>query len=276
MGNLKRFGAMFTAVAMFATVLPTSALAQTSYSTEVQAAYDYAYSIDVTTVDSIDNAAPYAFATREQVAKMMVNIAKAINPEITADTTADCDFVDLGNADKTLIPFIKEVCQMGIMGQNMPDNKFLPFDTVNRAMVATMLSRILWGDKYDGGEPWYAAHMEALKAEGIMTNISNPMEPTARYAIWLMAQRSDDADPMPEECKDPMVQLSCALGLGAPDCPAVCTATEEEETNECPTGEVWNDVAEECEVRPIELDGNLEVSLSSNTPDAQKLPKGAQ
>ena len=231
-------------------VSPT-AFAAVDYGTEVQTAYEYAYTNNVTTVDNIDAANPFGLATREQAAKQFVNIAKAINPAIVADDSADCSFVDLGNADATLVPYITEVCQMGIMGQNMPGHKFLPFNTVDRAQVATMLSRIIWGDKYDGGTPWYAAHMEALKDAGIMNNISNPTAPTARYEIWLMGKRTDDADLVdnkPEECQDPMVQLSCALGLSAPDCPVACQDTEED------TGDNNDDVVKE---------GTLNVSLNS-------------
>lgn len=226
---------MFGIVAMIASTLPNLAFAQVDYGTEVVAGYEYALANDVTTVGTIDAANPYGLATREQAAKQFVNIAKAINPAIVADDTADCAFVDLGNADVSLVPYITEVCQMGIMGQNMPEHKFLPFNYVTRSQVATMLSRIIWGDKYDGGTPWYAAHMEALKDAGIMNNISNPNENTARYAIWLMAQRTDDADlvdVLPEECQDPMVQLSCALGLGEPDCPVACQASEEDDNND--------------------------------------------
>ncbi|NOZ44933.1 MAG: hypothetical protein GXP45_07490, partial [bacterium] len=256
MGNFKKIVAMVASVAMVAASFPASIVsAQVDYGTQVQAGYQYALDHGITTIDNIDAANPYGITTREQAAKMFVNIAKTINPSIVADDTADCNFVDLGNADSTLVPYIKEVCQMGIMGQNMPGNKFLPFNTVTRAQAATMLSRIVWGDKYDGGTPWYAAHMEALKADGIMTNISNPEAPIARYETWLVAQRTDDAnlgsDNLPQECQDPMVQLSCALGLGAPDCPATCSNTDNGTGDNTPAPEVKA--------------GNLSVSLDSAT-----------
>lgn len=52
--------------------------------------------------------------------------------------------------------------------------KFNPSDTVTRAQFGTILSRVLRGDRYEGGAKYYTDHLAALKRVGIMTQISNP------------------------------------------------------------------------------------------------------
>ena len=134
--------------------------------------------------------------------------------------------------------------------------KFRPYDVVTRAEFGTVLSRALRGEEYNGGTPYYADHLEALKDAGVMTNISNPSAPEVRGYVMLMMQRADeDGVATPAICQDPMVQIACALNAEDDACPAECRDVEEEE--------------EEVEVK----DGELDISLSSNTLASQKLPQ---
>jgi len=52
---------------------------------------------------------------------------------------------------------------------------FYPLDMVTRAQFATVLSRAIWGDYYNGGDPYYNYHLDALHDVEIINNISEPM-----------------------------------------------------------------------------------------------------
>jgi hypothetical protein len=83
--------------------------------------------------------------------------------------------------------------QLWIMWINMPNNEFRPYDLVSRWEFATVLSRILWWDKYNvqdkDGVAFYQKHMDALKNEGIITQV-NPAMNELRWYVMLMLMRS--------------------------------------------------------------------------------------
>ena len=115
------------------------------------------------------------------------------------------------------------------MGQGI--TAFRPYDTISRAEFGTALSRVLWGDKYEGGTPYYAKHLDALKAAGIMTQIDNPENrDEVRGYVMLMLMRSDEGGAV-VDCDDPVVALACLdPELDAyKDCPAACRDNGEEE-----------------------------------------------
>lgn len=60
---------------------------------------------------------------------------------------------------------------------------------VDRSQFGTILSRLLRGTKNNDGTPYYVHHLNALKAEGIMTKIENPSAKEMRGWVMLMMQR---------------------------------------------------------------------------------------
>lgn len=208
--------ASLTGVLMLASTLPVSVLGAASYSDELKGAYEYAYSKNITTMSSIDNANMYGELTRGQLAKMIANWAeKEMGTKV--DETAVCSFSDANTAEGDLATYVKKACQMGLMGQGI--EKFRPNDKVTRGEFGTTLSRALWGDKYNGATPFYKNHLEALKEAGIMKMIDTPNQMEIRGYVMLMLQRSADVV-SPAECKDPTVVLACSLNSDA--CPAKC------------------------------------------------------
>ena len=114
------------------------------------------------------------------------------------------------------------------MGQGI--TAFRPYDTISRAEFGTALSRALWGNQYEGGTPYYAKHLEALKAAGIMTQIANA-ESTKEIRGWvmLMLMRSEDAAPL-VDCEDIDVSLICIAEVASgeyKECPLACRDNEE-------------------------------------------------
>ena len=208
--------ASLTGVLMLAQALPVAVLGAASYSDELKGAYEYAYSKNITTMSSIDNANMYGELTRGQLAKMIANWAEK-EMGTKADETAVCSFSDANTAEGDLATYVKKACQMGLMGQGI--EKFRPNDKVTRGEFGTTLSRALWGDKYNGATPFYKNHLEALKEAGIMKMIDTPNQMEIRGYVMLMLQRSTDVV-SPAECKDPTVVLACSLNSDA--CPAKC------------------------------------------------------
>ncbi len=223
MKNFKKLFASIAALAIFATAVPTPTLGAASYSDELQGAYDYAYSIGITTQGTIDTANMYGSLIRSHMAKMMVNYAKEVLGQ-TPDTSIVCEFTDIANQSEELQGYIEEACQMGLMGQGI--TAFNPNGVVTRAQFGTVLSRALYGDTYNGGEPYYVNHLNALKDAGIMNNIDNPNMNEVRGYVMLMMQRAAGAE-TPAVCETPENVLSCSLGLDT--CPAECQAVEAKE-----------------------------------------------
>lgn len=151
-------------------VFSTQTFAQ-EYTSELQTAYNYAYSIGITTQGSIDSANMFGSLIRSHMAKMMVNYAKNILG-IQPDTSLSCTFTDIANQSTELKGYIKEACQMGLMGQGI--TAFSPDTIVNRAQFGTVLSRALYGDMFNGGDPYYKNHLQALHDAKIMNNIFTP------------------------------------------------------------------------------------------------------
>lgn len=208
--------ASLTGVLMLATTVTPLVTGAASYSDELKGAYEYAYSKNITTMSSIDNANMYGELTRGQLAKMIANWAeKEMGTKV--DETAVCSFSDANTAEGDLATYVKKACQMGLMGQGI--EKFRPNDKVTRGEFGTTLSRALWGDKYNGATPFYKNHLEALKEAGIMKMIDTPNQMEIRGYVMLMLQRSADVV-SPAECKDPTVVLACSLNSDA--CPAKC------------------------------------------------------
>lgn len=165
---------------------------------------------------------------------------------LTPDTTKTCEFTDVENQTQEMKDYIVEACQLGLMWVWI--SEFRPNDKVTRAEFGTVLSRALRGDKNDGGTPYYADHLAALKDAGVMNDISNPSSFEVRGYVWLMMQRADEEGiALPATCKDPMVAIACALNQEDAACPVECRDTNPEED--------------------VVKDGTLNVSLNSDTPD---------
>lgn len=108
---------------------------------------------------------------RSHMAKMISNFAIKFGG-LTPDTTKSCTFDDVAGQTAEMKFYIKLSCQLGLMGQNM--DSFDPNTYVTRAQFGTILSRVIWGDTYNGGTTYYTKHLTALKNAGIMTQISTP------------------------------------------------------------------------------------------------------
>lgn len=187
-----------------------------SYSEELQGAYNYAYQMGLTTQPTIDSADMYGSLTRIAFAKMISSYVLQLGLQ-TPNTSLECSFSDVSTAlDAQYNNWVTTLCQLGLVG-NWTQN-FRPFDLITRAEFGTMLSRAIWGDANNGGEPYYINHLNALKSAGIMNNI-NPNIIEIRGYVMLMLQRTHE-NVIANICQLPENVLACSLMLN--DCPSQC------------------------------------------------------
>ena len=185
----------------------------------------------------IDNANMYGAITRSEMAKMLSVYSTEVLGK-TPDTSAACTFTDIDSVKGDLHDYIIESCQLGIMGQGI--TAFRPYDTISRAEFGTALSRVLWGSENEGGTPYYAKHLDALKAAGIMNQIANAESTKEiRGYVMLMLMRSETNA---VDCKDPVIALAC-LDPEADmykECPAACRedASKDENGNVVKSGDL--------------------------------------
>ena len=93
--------------------------------------------------------------------------------------------------------YIMRSCQLGLMGLDTNGkalSKFRPNDLVTRAHFAAIFSRLLFGDKYDGGKPYYEKHIAGLATHGIIKSKQNPDMKERRGYVMLMMMRADKKD----------------------------------------------------------------------------------
>jgi len=111
--NLKKLFATTLTVLMVATMFPVNTL-KAAYSTELEGAYDYAFSKGATTMDTIDTSNVYGTLIRSHMAKMLSAWATEVLG-LTPDTSKDCEFTDVANVSEELQDYITQACQLGLM-----------------------------------------------------------------------------------------------------------------------------------------------------------------
>ena len=161
------------------------------YSTEMNDAYLYAYSIGITTMSPIQRANMTWSLIRAHMAKIMVNYAVNVLHKVP-NTWVVCNFTDISNESKEMKFYAKLACQLGLMWLQSdwtPAEKFNPRGIVTRAQFGTVLSRALYGKTYNWWIPYYIGHLRALKNAGIIKN-TNPDLKEIRWYVMLMLMRS--------------------------------------------------------------------------------------
>lgn len=168
-------------------------ISHSPYSKELNLAYLYAYNMWITDMDTIFKVEMEWNLIRAHMAKMLVEWSKNVM-WLRVNTGINCDFDDIdGLRWQDLYYFVIESCQMWLMwldSQGSPVDKFNPYDIVNRAQFGTVLSRAIWWDYYNGWDPFYNYHLDALNDMEIMNNISAPWEYELRWYVMLMLYRA--------------------------------------------------------------------------------------
>lgn len=168
-------------------------ISNSPYSEELNLAYLYAYNMWITTMPNIFKADLRWKLIRSHMAKMMVEWSKKVLG-VEPNTNIVCKFNDIDYLKwQDLYAFIIQACQMWLMGIDnkwKPKSSFDPAGVVTRAQFGTVLSRAVRWNYYNGWDPYYNYHLDALKSAEIMTKISNPSSDELRGWVMLMLHRA--------------------------------------------------------------------------------------
>ncbi len=171
------------------TLIVSISFMEAAYVDEYPESYRWAFKNWITTQSTIEKANMYWEITRIELSKMVSNYAiNVLNKKV--DTSKKCQFSDI--SDKLNIQYdswVTKSCQLWLMWQWI--TKFRPYDKVTRGEFWTILSRLLYWDKYDGWKPYYLKHVNQLNIRWIMTNISNLTWNELRGNVMVMLKRSE-------------------------------------------------------------------------------------
>ena len=164
-----------------------------SYTLEQKQSYEFAKSNWITTTSSIEQAKMNTSLTRIEMAKMLSYYAiNVLWQEPDAEKWV-VKFSDVTNKlDKEYDNWVTLAYQLGIMWQNMPNNKFRPNDEVTRAEFATALSRLLYNTdewEYKWTRKYYEPHIAKLYNEWIINNTDSKMK-EKRWYVMIMLMRT--------------------------------------------------------------------------------------
>ena len=170
----------------------------TNRSEEEKAAYLYACENDITTIRDIEKARLGDFLTRAEMAKM-ISVFATKELWMKPNTSKDCsNFANsIASYNQEMKDYMVMSCQLELMWIHTVDYKaipdFMPSKRVSRAEFGTVLSRVLWWNKYEWtNSNYYINHLNALKENNIITNI-NPHITEYRAWVFLMLYRSVEA-----------------------------------------------------------------------------------
>ena len=151
--------------------IPNCSIQNSQFTSEQNDAYLWACQHNITTMRTIQDARLDQPLTRAELAKIMSVYAMKeyhLKPLITGAANYKDVNADLGD----LADYIQLAYQLQIMGINAdgtPMQAFEPHKLVSRAEFATVLSRVIWGNKHNiSGDDRYSEHLQALKKYGII------------------------------------------------------------------------------------------------------------
>lgn len=169
------------------------------YGQEITDAFTWGYNLNITNKCPITSARLDTGIIRKELAKMMTMFTIQIIGIYPDTHKVGCDvFADSGHLSDEMKFFTKTSCQLNLMGLEpdgqTPKKLFDPEWLVNRAQFGTILSRLIYGDKYNvyTGETytWYEKHLRALYEDSIMTKIQDPFMLEKRARVLIMLERT--------------------------------------------------------------------------------------
>lgn len=159
---------------------------------EYNKAHTFAYQNDITTITSCANAQMDNVLSRKHAAKMVTNFAtKVMNKQ--PDTSLNCSFADMQNESSEMKNYATLVCQLWLMGMKSdgktPATNFNPNQYLNKAQVATIISRIVYTNLPVNEDCWYCSHVDTLQKAWVITNKDDLFTPLKRAYAMIMFMR---------------------------------------------------------------------------------------
>lgn len=190
------------------------------YSEDLVSAYNWAYEKWIISESSIEDANLYDALTNLELADIMNKFTENVL-WYTPDTSKTCS----GNVNYKITSkeqnIIKKSCQFWLIDVDVFNKR----GKANRAIFGTALSRALWWDKYEGWNPYYKNHLEALKAAWIMNQINNPESRTEiKWYVLTTLMKATEWYSNEVSCDDPAIKLACQNPEAEvyETCPQVC------------------------------------------------------
>lgn len=147
-------------------------------------AFNFAADIGITSASTCEKANLGTYITRAEFAKMISVFATQVMGKKPVTNEACKDFTDIWSYGN-LASYIQMACELKLMGMESDgttvSKKFNPWQYVLRSHLATVISRVVFGNKYNvplsdadkWSNFWYASHINALKQYNIITQITN-------------------------------------------------------------------------------------------------------
>ena len=146
--------------------IPNCSIQNSQFTSEQNDAYLWACQHNITTMRTIQEARLDQPLTRAELAKIM-SVYAMKEYHLKPLKAAAVNYKDVNTDLGDLADYIQLAYQLQIMGINAdgtPIQAFEPHKLVSRAEFATVLSRVIWGNKYNiSGDDRYSAHLQALK-----------------------------------------------------------------------------------------------------------------
>ena len=153
--------------------VPNCSIQYSQFASEQNDAYLWACQHNITTMRTIQEARLDQPLTRAELAKIM-SVYAMKEYHLKPLRAGAANYKDVNTDLGDLADYIQIAYQLQIMGINAdgtPIQAFEPHKLVSRAEFATVLSRVIWGNKHNiSGDDRYSAHLQALKKYEIITS----------------------------------------------------------------------------------------------------------
>lgn len=153
--------------------VPNCSIQYSQFASEQNDAYLWACQHNITTIRTIQEVRLDQPLTRAELAKIM-SVYAMKEYHLKPLRAAAVNYKDVNTDLGDLADYIQLAYQLQIMGINAdgtPIQAFEPHKLVSRAEFATVLSRVIWGNKHNiSGDDRYSAHLQALKKYRVITS----------------------------------------------------------------------------------------------------------
>ena len=165
-----------------------------THSKEVNEAYIWACENWIIKSDTIQWARLWEYLNRAEMAKIVTVFEMLVldaKPNRNKDCSAFADSISMYNSE--MKNYMITSCQLERMWIHTADHKpisdFMPRKFVSRAEFWTILSRILWWNKYEApknSSKYYIKHLYHLKENWLLSNIDPDLKERRSYAILMV------------------------------------------------------------------------------------------
>lgn len=166
-----------------------------TYDDELNEAFLYACENWITSLKDVNEAKLNDKITRAEMAKFITQFALVSLKKTPSDINKDCsNFADsIASYSNEMKNYMTLACKfeyMWVTPLYTAMSDFMPNKNLSRAEFGTVLSRILWWNKYEWSNVnYYTNHLNALKNAGIIKDI-NPNIMESRWYVMLMLYRA--------------------------------------------------------------------------------------